>query len=57
MLDGKTYLLTELGQTQAQKTGQILTQQLRRPIFIHSSDLTRPKQTTENLMMKMREHA
>ena len=32
--DYKTQLLTELGQTQAQKTGQILTQQLRRPIYI-----------------------
>ena len=33
MSDDKTQLLTELGHTQAQKTGQILTQQLRRPIF------------------------
>ena len=54
--DNKTQLLTELGQTQAQKTGQILTQQLRRPVFIHSSDLTRAKQTTKILMTNMREH-
>ena len=28
--DDKTQLLTELGQTQAQKTGQILTQELKK---------------------------
>ena len=33
-----------------------MTQQLRRSIFIQSSDLTRAKQTTEILMMGMREH-
>ena len=54
--DYKTQLLTELGQTQAQKTGQILTQQLRRPIFIHSLDLSRAKQTTEILMTNIGEH-
>ena len=54
--DNKTQLLTELGQTQALKTGQILTQKLKRPIFIYSSDLTRAKQTTEILMTNLREH-
>ena len=54
--DDKTQLLTELGQTQAQKTGQILSQQLWRPIFIQSLDFTRVKQTTEILMTNTREH-
>ena len=38
--DEKTQLLTELELRQAHKTEQILTQRLRRPISIHSSDLT-----------------
>ena len=54
--DNKTQLLTELGQTQALKTGQILAQKLKRLIFIYSSDLTRAKETTEILMTNLREH-
>lgn len=45
--DDETQELTEIGQKQAQATGHRLQQQLQKPLFIYSSDLTRARQTAE----------